>query len=192
MNKNMTVAIMLSIVLAVGAPLISALSMAKKFQDYPSILVEIEPYDPRDLLYGQYLHFQIKWNWEKPASPESQMYEQKSACLCIGEGSVNPPVSLMECSASKAVSSCTYSLKGKSWGENHFENGIHRYYVGEDIAKPLENLFVKEKRKFSLDLHITPDGETLPGELYIEDEPLKEFLARNGNTVPGVIVEETP
>ena len=191
MKDKMTIAIVLSIVLAVGAPLVSALKMAKNFQDYPSIRVAIEPHDPRDLLYGHYMEFQIKWNFKRSNPEETQTsYQEKKSCLCVEPGAVNPSVSVTECKPPDKTQACAYFLKGKSWQKDHFDNGVHRYYVDETIAMPLEDLFVKEGRRFSLDLHITPDGESLPGQLYVDELPLKEFLARNGGKVPGVIQEK--
>lgn len=186
MSSRMMIAVLLSIALAVGAPLVSALNMAQKFQDYPSIRVDIEPYDPRDLFYGHYLRFAIAWNWGKEAAPQqAQTYAEERKCLCVGEGENNPTVSVQSCPPKGDVLlDCKYTLRGKSWNASHFDNGVNRYYVDETIALPLEHLFTREKRKFTLDLHVTPDGKSLPGQLYIDDVPLKEFLAKNGGKVP--------
>lgn len=190
MTNKMTIAVVLSILLAVGAPLVSAISMAKKFQDYPSIRVDIEPYDPRDLFYGHYMQFQIKWNFKNTKPEEVQTsYQEKKSCLCVESGAVNPPVSVTQCAPNNEKPGCVYNLTGKSWNHDHFDNGVHRYYVDENIAMPLEDLFVKEGRRFSLDLHITPDGESLPGILYIDDLPLKDFIAKNGGKIPEVKTE---
>ena len=191
MNDKMTIAVILSIVLAVGAPLLSAISMAKKFEDYPSIRVDIEPYDPRDLFYGHYMQFQIKWNFKNTKPPETPAsYQEKKSCLCVQEGAVNPAVTVTECAPAEETHGCVYRLKGKSWNQDHFDNGVHRFYVDENIAMPLEELFVKEGRRFSLDLHITPDGESLPGKLYVDDLPLKDFIEKNGGKIPEAKTED--
>lgn len=187
MTRTMTIAIVLSILLAVGAPLVNAFTMAKQFKDYPSVRIDIEPYDPRDLLYGQYLRFRPAWNWKKDASVDAKerVCSGKNCCLCVGEGDVNPSVSVALCPPKgEVLDSCRYILRGQSWRNDHFENGMNRYYVDETIAKPLEDMFMKDKKKFSLDMHITPSGKSMPGELYIEDVPYKDFLSQQKTTTP--------
>ena len=197
MSRGMMIALVASVLLATGAPLVNAYIMAEKFKNYPSFRVDIEPYDPRDLFYGHYLRFRIDWNWkEKPPEDQAQRFRRNHGnpkqCLCVGEGDVNPVVQVSECSSSDdALPDCRYTLKGTSYNPWSFENDVNRYYVSETLAKPLEALFLKQGQKFAIDLHVTPDGKSLPGQLYIEGMPLKEFLARNGGKVPGVDTEET-
>lgn len=197
MGKRMTIALIASVLLAVGAPLVNAFIMADKFKKYPSFRVDIAPYDPRDLFYGHYLRFQIDWNWKvKPPEDQAQRFGGHSAprhCLCVGEGAVNPVVNVAECPpGGEVLPGCRYTLRGESFNSWSFNNNIDRYYVSETVAKPLETLFMKKGGKFTLDLHVTPDGKSLPGQLYVDDLPLKEYLSRNGGKVPGVIEEETP
>ena len=186
MSGKMTIAVLLSITLAVGAPMLSAVKKAEQFQKYPSFRAKIEPYDPRDLFYGHYLQFRTAWNWKEKVPEDSQkLYGQRKACLCVGEGNFDPVVSVAECpSQGKTLPDCRFTLRGESQGNWNFDNGVSRYYVDETLAKPLEDLFMREKREFSLDLHVTPDGKTLPGLLYIEGVPLKDFIAQNGGTIP--------
>lgn len=183
MKSRFMIAAVLSVALAVGAPLANALMTAKKFRDYPSFRVKIEPYDPRDLFYGHYLQFQTVWNWKDKAWQKD--HEGGSACLCVGEGAENPPVSLSACPpAGGNLPDCRFILRGTKVWNSGFDTGVHRYYVDEALAKPLEDLFIREKRDFSLDLHVTPGGKVLPGELYVEGERLKDFVARHGGRIP--------
>lgn len=198
MSRGILIALVASVLLAVGAPLLNAFLMAEKFKNYPSFQVDIEPYDPRDLFYGHYLMFRIDWNWkEKPPEDGAGRSRMNSSnpqkCLCVGAQKTSPVVNVAECPpAGGALPGCHYTLRGKSYGEWSFDNGINRYYLSETVAKPLETLFLKGGRKFTLDLHVTPGGESLPGKLYIDGLPLKEFLARNGGKVPDVNQQETP
>ncbi len=187
MSRSVTMAVVLSILLAIGAPLANALRMADQFKDYPSVRVDIEPYDPRDLLYGQYLRFRPVWNWNKDVQPDknARICNGKECCLCVGEGEVNPSVSLAVCPPKgESLATCRYTLRGQSWNNDHFENGLGRYFVDETVAKPLEDMFVRDKKKFSLDVHITPSGKTMPGELYIEGVPYRDFLDRQKAATP--------
>lgn len=185
MKSRFMIAATLSVALAVGAPLANALMTAQKFRDYPSFRVKIEPYDPRDLFYGHYLRFQTTWNWKDKTPENNQFHGSREACLCVGEGDTNPVVSAASCPpAGENLPNCRFTLRGTLYGNSRFDTGVNRYYVDEALAKPLEDLFVREKRDFSLDLHVTPEGKTLPGELYVEGERLKDFVARHGGRIP--------
>ena len=77
MSRRMMIALVASVLLATGAPLVNAYIMAEKFKNYPSFRVDIEPYDPRDLFYGHYLRFRIDWNWkEKPPEDQAQRFRR--------------------------------------------------------------------------------------------------------------------
>lgn len=177
--------VLLSLLLAVGAPLLNALVMNHRQETYPTIRVDIEPHDPRDLLYGRYMTFTTKWNWKDGQAQYACISE--NCCLCVGEGDVNPPVSLTSCPAAPETDlpHCRHVLKraGRSFGAN-FDSGVNRYYVDENIALPLEQLFRSRQEKFSLTLHIAPDGRTSAGELYVGDMPLKEYLVKKGGRIP--------
>ena len=72
MTKGTAIALVLSVLLAVGAPLLNALHMTQQYKHYPSFRVNIEPYDPRDLFYGHYLRFRTAWNWKDAPPPEER------------------------------------------------------------------------------------------------------------------------
>lgn len=197
MTKGMIIVLILSVILAVGAPLLNALHMTQQYKTYPSFRVVIEPYDPRDLFYGHYLTFRTAWNWkDAPLAQERQGRRgpyQKNSCLCVEEGNENPPVYKVTCPAAGAVlPQCRHILKGESYGEQSFEARVNRYYLDEAAAMPLERQFRDGKKKFTLDLYVTPGGKALPGQLYVEDVPLEDYIKRNGGRVPDVDRQDNP
>lgn len=197
MTRGMTVALVLSVVLAVGAPLLNALHMTQQYKSYPSFRVNIEPYDPRDLFYGHYLRFRTAWNW-KEAPPQDERRNrvgryQKDSCLCVADGEENPLVHKVACPPPETgVPECRHILRGESYGEWSFDAGVNRYYLDETAALPLEREFRDGKKKFTLDLYVAPGGKALPGQLYVEGIPLEEYIKRNGGTVPDVHRPENP
>lgn len=197
MTKRMTIALILSVLLAVGAPLLNALHMAQKFKDYPSFRVKVEPYDPRDLFYGHYLTFRTAWNWKdtppKGASLDLRGGHQENSCLCVTDQAENPYVYKVSCPpAGAGIPECLHILRGESYGRQSFETGVDRYYLDETAAMPLERQFRDGKKKFTLDLYVTPRGKALPGQLYIEDIPLEDYIKRNGGRVPDVDSPDNP
>ena len=197
MTKRTTIALVLSVLLAVGAPLLNAVRMTEQYKHYPSFRVNIEPYDPRDLFYGHYLTFRTAWNW-KDAPPQDARRGrggryQKNSCLCVTDGDKNPLVYKVACPPQETnVAECRHILRGESYGEWSFESGVNRYYLDETAALPLERQFRDGKKKFTLDLYVTPGGRALPGKLYIENIPLENYIKRNGGKVPDVDRRENP
>ena len=176
-----------SIFLAIFLPMLTALKAHQDMASYPIVKIEIEPYDPRDLMYGHYMQFAFKWNW-KGGSAVKEDCTSRDCCLCANTQD-NPEVSLMTCPpAGQDTPSCKYILKGRYFGGDRFDIGINRYYVDEKIALPLEKLFVDRKEKFFLGLGTAPNGKTIIEKLYIGDQSLSDYLASHDGRVP----QETP
>lgn len=65
MARYKVFALYAALALAVIAPLFSAYVAHRAQAMNPVIRVDIEPYDPRDLMYGHYMQFVIRWNWDE-------------------------------------------------------------------------------------------------------------------------------
>jgi uncharacterized membrane-anchored protein len=180
MMRHRTLLMILSILLAVVVPLFTALKSHKAVSNAPVIKVEIEPYDPRDLLYGHYLAYTVKWNW-KNSKPDETACQNGACCLCVGAGSENPEVSLRACSPPKnaPAKECSYEIQGEYRGGNIFDIGIDRYYVDEEIALPLENIFQQKTEKFSIGLAMTPHKPVLE-KLYVGGMDIFEYVRVHG------------
>ncbi len=188
MTRYKTIAIYAALALAVIAPLVSAYVAHKAQTSYPLIRVDIEPYDPRDLMYGHYMRFAVKWNWNENKETEVQDGEQ---CLCIGEGAINPPVFPTVCPLPDEQGfSCTAILKGHLTrfpaapnGEMEYRFIIpnDRYYVDETIARPLEKLFFDKKEEFSVGLSLRPNGTASLEKMYVSGKPLEDYIREHKN-----------
>lgn len=170
--------------LSVLLPLTTVVKIQTQKAKSDVVLVEIEPYDPRDLLYGHYLVFKTKWNWKTIEETASACTDHKNCCLCLEEGTKNPLVSVMNCKAAQENLSCKHSLQGQSYGANSFETGLSRFYVDERFAMPLEQVFREGKEKFSVGLYVQKGRAPLLETLYIGDKNLKDYIAENGGKVP--------
>ena len=171
-HKNLLVA--LSIALAVIAPMLMALKARGEMQSWPVVKVEIEPYDPRDLLYGHYMTFAYKWNWDKERH-DAKACQGADCCLCLDGGAEDPKASVMACNSDKPQY-CAHALKGAFYGDR-FDIGLNRYYVDESIALPLENLFRNKKEKFHVGLSINPKGKPVLEKLYVGAQPVNDYVA---------------
>lgn len=171
-RKNILV--IASIILAVAAPLFTAVKTYNAIKSYPVVKIEIEPYDPRDLLYGHYMTFGYKWNWDE--KQDDKACNGPDCCLCLGEGAQDPKASVMACLPDKPAQ-CAHVIKGGYYGNRVFDlAGLNRYYVDEAIAMPLENLFRNKKETFHVGLSIGPSGKPILEKLYVGDRAVSDYV----------------
>lgn len=178
MNRIYAFAVIAAILLAVLLPLANAHHAQREALSYPAISVDIEPYDPRDLLYGHYLLFRIDWNLPKSAKNEPQACNGAACCLCLGKGDANPSAKILTCEAAKREGACTHFVRGKANGSEFF-SGLDRFYVDENYGYPLERVFRDKKETFRLELSMRP-GAPVIRELYIGNRPYRTYVAQEG------------
>jgi len=198
LEKYRTPLILFSILLAVALPLVNAMGAHKARSSWPVVKFLIEPYDPRDLLYGHYLRFQITWNWKKGMGEPACQGE--NCCLCVGSGDYNPEVFATNCPPKgENLPSCTHIIKGSYYGgyvaegdplAHNFTTGIDRYYVDENQALPLERLFTHKKEEFAVGLSLSPSGKPAIERLYVAGKTISDYIAAHGGSLPKV--EEGP
>jgi len=179
MQKHKTLIVVLSIAFAVLVPLLNAMKVKMDRASYPVVKFDIEPYDPRDLLYGHYMNFAITWDWKGGEPANNKACTTGDCCLCVGEGDNNPQVSLLQCDA-PSISSCKHVI------EDYYSGALtdlNRVFVDERIALPLEEIFRQQKEKFSIGLFMTPNGKPTIERLYVGGKPVNEYVDEKGGTL---------
>lgn len=184
MTRTYLLALVFSVLLAVGAPLVNAYIVHGNARDYDVVQVDIEPYDPRDILRGHYLRFRIDWNLPEEGTPSCK---GKDCCLCLGKEEINPSARILTCDAAQEKGACTHFVQGSANGREFF--GMpDRFYVDEKYALPLEKVFADKKEKFRLELSMRP-GKPVIRDLFIGDRPYRAYVAEEGAALRG---PETP
>ena len=115
------------------------------------VFLPIKGYDPRDLIAGHYLRFQVDYG--KDGLPE---------CGGDGKGRAARKATAYLCLETKQITeekpeNCPVFIKGEcAWGR--FRDGLDRYYIPEDMAKELDT----EVRKggYGIEVSVQPDGRT--------------------------------
>ncbi len=181
MQKHKPLLVALSIAIAVIVPLLNAMKVKMDRASYPIVKFDIEPYDPRDLLYGHYMNFAITWNW-KGGKPDDKACIGNECCLCVGEGDSNPQVFLLQCFSPSSLS-CKHKFKGYYYSGGTFTTDITRVFVDERIALPLEEIFRRQKEKFSIGLGMAPDGKHIIERLYIGGKPVDQYVDEKGGSL---------
>jgi uncharacterized membrane-anchored protein len=167
MNKKIILAIFLP-VFALG------LLTIKKVIHYNTgseIVLDIEGYDPRDLLSGHYLIYRIKYNAENICkgkySDSSSSSSNQDAYMCLVEDK-------HYFTFGYTPTRCELKyIKGKCKG-TRFVAGVEKFYIPQEHASRLEKLVIEKKA--SVRLSINRSGKALVKDLLIDGKPWKEFL----------------
>ncbi len=127
---------------------------------------KIEGYDPRDLLHGHYLTFRyvLPQEMEKECSSEN-------CCLYLEGAPPHANMAIRECNA--PVESNVF-LKLDQWQQ--MPAALNRYYIPEKEAAVLDDELRMNKRNFEVGLVILPDHTGQIKMLYVDGQPLPEFL----------------
>jgi uncharacterized membrane-anchored protein len=101
----------------------------------------IAGHDPRDLLRGKYLRYNLQLEWESAlSSGESsvrQLDERLAGCACLRERGPNVSPLLRGVECSRAVEECDDFVKLSSLRK------AERFYVSESQARALEKRLIK-------------------------------------------------
>lgn len=125
--------------------------------------VGVEGFDPRDLLAGRYLR--IRTNYEVECSEKLL-----PAYICL---------SAPRKTVTKAPNGCSVFVKGRCYIKGgRFDDGIARFYVSEDKARPLERALADKDVKATLVISVSKDGRAVPVDLKINGTPWKEWAEK--------------
>lgn len=152
--------IIAALVFPIASLLALAISKATVRVAGTEIILDITGYDPRDLLAGHYLIYNIDYGVSGLCQREEQNGTQ-FICLDTRITSRRPP------------SDCRAFIKGICQG-SRFVAGIERYYIPQEYALALERLVIDKKG--SVVLSVMPNGTSQVKELRIEGQVWHEYL----------------
>jgi len=135
-----------------------------------TIRIPVEGYDPRDLLAGHYVRFNVTLGSVKPCEQPNQI----EACVCFASENGSDrysPIWGGECS--DALPSCPALLRGTCHGSS-FDSGVDRYSISEDLAPALQRIPPNSTVIVALD----DSGQAHVVQLLVDDEKIEDFAAR--------------
>lgn len=128
------------------------------------VILPISGFDPRDLLSGHYLTYQIDYGIE----PECTNIESKTPInICLSP-------QLAWYSGDYVPASCEVFIHGYCDQLQRFSAGIERFYVPEKYAKLLEDKVRDNQGK--LVLTVDRQGNAAIRDLLIADQPWKQAI----------------
>ncbi len=165
-NKKLIIAILFPIIL------LGLITMSKhiKYISGEEFIIPIRGFDPRDLLSGHYLIYQIDYG--NDGCNSSKKNDVAYMCLQKDKDKYDSEVvygrwELHDCLAYIA-GRCKYG---------QFKAGIERFYIPQEHAYKLDRVVRKKKGKIVLS--ITKSGKAVVKDLLIDDLPWREYLENN-------------
>lgn len=128
---------------------------------------EIEGFDPRDLLRGHYIRFQLVLR-EDEALETCEEGGERACCLCLTETAPDAPPRVRRATCERAAAECDGRL------QTAFLTELERYYIPEADAAQLEQRFLEAARAGTAQLRVAIDDAGKPAieALLIGGEPI--------------------
>ncbi|MCB1172100.1 MAG: GDYXXLXY domain-containing protein [Leptospiraceae bacterium] len=124
------------------------------------VQLPIEGYDPRDLLAGHFITYQLK------LADRSQCQDRrKSACLCFDEISERPRYSRLRGCHDHDLQYCAAYIKG-SCQSGRFRAGVEKFFIPESEAAELDQRVRRDGAW--IELAVETNGQAHPVRLLFE------------------------
>ncbi len=128
----------------------------------------IEGYDPRDLLRGQYLQFQVRENW---GDEVDSCGEDSECCACLRSSGSKRPPSFHRATCETARAECEHFISIDQL------EALRRYYIPEERARELEKRLRKAAREEAavIVVSVSKNGRASIKDLLIDDVSISDL-----------------
>lgn len=171
-KKLLLLAVLFPVLILVGIMIKTELEIKKS----KTVLIDIEGYDPRDILHGHYLNFRFKWNFDLEktklyANHLENIHPRKAKLCVLSNGQVYPV------STDDALYDCEMEILGQFSARPDrydFHLGLERFYLPESQARNIELAFLQQKGQVKL--AVNSQGKAVLLELYIGGKPWRDLI----------------
>jgi len=136
------------------------------------VVLEVQAYDPRDLLSGHYLQYAVNYG----TTPCQLNFDRGQAvvCVCLDPRAADQPASALWSGACSArPDDCELYLQG-TCEYSRFVTGIERFYIPEAYAAKL----VQFPPNATIKVRVAGDGSALVKEFLVDGAPLSDYVAK--------------
>ena len=130
-----------------------------------TVVLPIQGFDPRDLLSGHYLTYEIDYGISADTGCPASDIE---AAVCL-----TPRAQVFP--SDELPANCTQFISGNCDNNARFITKLERFYIPEQYAKPLEKYVQNNQGKLVISLDGT--GSAAIRDLLINDQPWKKLIA---------------
>ncbi len=139
------------------------------------VTLAVEGFDPRDLLSGHYLRYQVKYGIDNICVGDLKSRSDLPACVCFADATDKavPNVATWAGECSSRPSTCKVFIKGYCH-TGFFAAGIERYYFSDTLTKELA--VVPERS--AIVFKVGSDGTALVSEFFVDGMKLMDFIEK--------------
>ncbi|MFA6032996.1 MAG: GDYXXLXY domain-containing protein [Myxococcota bacterium] len=160
------------LIIAVAFPIVCLAALtafkAVKVNSGRTIVLPISGFDPRNMLSGHYLTYQVEYGGEVCSGNDADSGREVLLCVRLQDGKVSSSrTNRIDEPGCDAVLSgrCDFKL---------FNAGIVRYYIPEQHSKELDSIVRDHRAKILV--AVDRNGKAMVKDLLIDDSPLGEHL----------------
>lgn len=144
------------LIAAIAFPIVglTALAYSKQMRVWNGVKLEfpIEGYDPRDVLSGHYLTYNVIYGIASPCSG----FSDQTVYMCFDTATPN---------VMAHADDCKKFIRGTCAASGRFSAGIEHFYIPEARATELDRLVRDKKTKIIVS--VTPDGQAQVVDLVV-------------------------
>lgn len=177
-----------SALLLVAAPVLVMaawlLWLQTSFSQGTDVIFEVRGRDPRDLLRGHYIEYEVYYGEranEELGSLNYLPFRNESVCMCLQSTSGLPIAQATPVWCSKRdPAACPLFLQGSSHYYGQFQAGIERYYIPEPPEpNPLQTI----PEGTTITVRVAKNGAGYVTGMFVKGQPILEY-ARSLAQVP--------
>jgi uncharacterized membrane-anchored protein len=132
--------------------------------------LQVEGYDPRDLLAGHYIQYRINYGEPLICGPED--YDEKCVCLKPTASIVSAADRVVTCDEA-GNAACPVFIRGTCNGTGRFEAGIERFYFSEQYSDKLMTVPPNSRIK----VRLSHNGEAVVEDFLADGKPIAVYAA---------------
>jgi uncharacterized membrane-anchored protein len=138
--------------------------------------VEISGYDPRDLLHGRYLRYQIDWT-KHGISTNGSKTMVDSLCLTRDtENTLVPSIKMIDSTKYGHAKIKCESIIAAGQNADNWNLRMRQYYIPESFANTLDRAFRNNGHKYEISIRVSDDHRLSVGDLYIDGTIMSEAM----------------
>lgn len=166
--------VLLSVIIPILALLSWLYSIQSKIDQGAQMRVRVEGYDPRDLLAGHYVNFELTLGTFNPCQKNNLQYNNDIACVCYNPDSIGDyysPTWSGDCS--NRPNDCKRFLKG-TCRYTQFDAQVNRYSIPEKYSPVLKTMPANSSTLLS----VTKSGTAHVLGLYVGEQTVEEYAEK--------------
>jgi len=145
-------------------------SLAVEVAQGADVLLPVRGYDPRDILRGHYVTYQVDYG----SKVTRESYDQDPRCVCLEPkgGAVTEATWFGYC-ADRDAGTCPLFIRGRSSYQG-FLAGIERFYIPEAYSESLRTV----PDGATIKVRVARSGRAYVTEMLVKGEPILEYAKK--------------